>query len=121
MMRKYCKWVHLLVLTAFLVSAMPFASHAMMLHAEQQKTMLPDDTANHVDCARHHQAGAPDLQHDTSDMQQCECLTTGCYNTALQELSCNILSVYIAAMDFPRINPMHRSAVRSRLERPPRA
>jgi hypothetical protein len=101
---------------------MPFASHAMMLHPFTTKTFqthftMPDS----VDCTMHqHMTGDPQHQQKDTTQQNCKCMTTGCYNSALLSSANNSFSTCAENILFQLIDNNIRSAHTTRLERPPR-
>lgn len=121
-MRRYYKGISVLALTAFLISTMPFASHAMMLHPITTKTFQTHSTMpDPADCAMHqHKTGNPQQQQKDATQQNCKCMTTGCYNTALLSAANSYFSTYAENILFPLIDNHARSAHTTRLERPPR-
>jgi hypothetical protein len=116
-MRKYAKWIHLLLLTALLVTVMPFSSHALMTHPATHEVTLSDGISS--DCAGHHASEEP--QQPSTYPHDCDCVASACFNPAMPSTSYSINPASTLICLVHDRDSHARTAFMHRPERPPRA
>jgi hypothetical protein len=123
-MRVSGKWINIAVLVTFVVSTMPFATHAMMMHDTHDQDMQMGSQIDAPVCPVNTQNPVHDHHHDkkdTTSLHDCECLGINC-NSSLFSILIPLSSPdYNLKSDFPVVAEGVKAAHLNRLDRPPTA
>lgn len=74
------KWIGFIVMFAFIVTTMPYISHADTIHTNKSVTMKSEQTlaSSHKDCPGHDNAEKPAVKKSISDKPCCDGKTCKC-------------------------------------------